>query len=265
MKVIMKNKLILFLFFILVLCSFTFAIKPSTTVSTNFGIWNIETPAFDYFELGEKLNLHYHVFNDSGILQTNRTASCDFHLYNQSNHIMKKRLRFDNEYDFETDDIMGNITNAGGIGVYSYIVQCNNSKEGGYAERSFVINLNGEEEENETEVIGIYQFIVIGSSLLLLMFIFLFGIATYFKKGMEWVVVVISNIFSWTCLVVLFLIIMISSDLNISIEITDLLQTFFTIGIWLCIGYSLLCLVLFIYVIINNKRKIKQKENEDYQ
>jgi len=118
-----------FLLSIIVLTSFISADKIVQTNPTG-GI-TIYYPKLDYLPLDGSFNLHIHVENETSRL-TNETTSCLVHIYNITNdHVVEKWMGFDdNKLEFE-EDVNNNTFNK--LGVYSWIIECNSSKQIGGA------------------------------------------------------------------------------------------------------------------------------------
>lgn len=129
----------------------------------------IAYPKLPYAELDKGFKFHFHVFNSNGTLQTNATTDCLFHLYNRSgSHIVETWLNFDtNMVDFEYT-----LSSADwhGLGVYSYIVQCNQSEGGedGWASVNFEVTKNGLEKREPGGMIAVTILLPILLSIILL-------------------------------------------------------------------------------------------------
>jgi len=135
------KKTIYFLLFILLLTT-VLSVKPVMQSSTNvLEELNIIYPKNAQFPLNGALELHFHVFNSTGIVMTNISVNyCTFHLYNLTNkHLIKKNLTYDGvEWDITIPAI-----NFDKIGVYPYLVWCKGVHENGFVSDSLVISENG--------------------------------------------------------------------------------------------------------------------------
>lgn len=144
------KKYIYILMFLLVL-GFVTAQPPFTPAPQEEGMLEIAFPKIVVFPKETMVELHVHVFNQSGMLMLNDTTDCYIHIYNLlGNHIVDEQMEFDdNQIDFfyETNDSL--ITKNG---EYTYIVWCNASffveqgipnTIGGFVSNSILFNENG--------------------------------------------------------------------------------------------------------------------------
>jgi len=166
------KKTIIYLFLILVLCSFCYAAPPLSTVQTSTQGLTIESSGLLELDINNPVTFHFHIFdNNNSKYLDNTTTNCYLHTYNQSSHIEQLNLSFENTFDFEaplnTSLYRENMT-------YSFIVQCNTSTYGGFlAHRfSFVSNQYLAEEfsidtfEDSTTVISIILFLLLMNGML---------------------------------------------------------------------------------------------------
>ena len=116
-----------FLLFFLVLSMFSFALAvPPVTEVQNFPEgYNIQVhPIKLYFQEGQDVNFHIHVFNSSNGYPINESVQCALHLYaaNGSHLFTGVTNTIDDMYDYEINVLGGNFTEQ----VRSYHVFCYN-------------------------------------------------------------------------------------------------------------------------------------------
>ena len=138
----MRNKLILPGLMALLLLTIVpaDAAPPQTIVTSTTPGLVILYPPFDYVLQGAGFVFNFHVYNATDgmpITQVNN-ISCVFHLYNQSgSHIYTKDpVTAMSGYDYSISAAAGNFS---GVGFYSVIIQCNNSRFGGADRTSFKV------------------------------------------------------------------------------------------------------------------------------
>ena len=121
--------------------------STQTNLNTNVGV-DIKFPAIGHIRQNENFIANFHVFNKStGLLLTNDSTSCEFHLYNNGgNHILiVNQFEFDiGDRDFEIEVNKGNFTR---LGAYSYVVQCNTTNLGGFASVGIEVTADGFESK----------------------------------------------------------------------------------------------------------------------
>lgn len=138
---------VMFLFFSLAFVSSAPPFSTSVTDKT-VGI-GIGAPMIDVLKVNQSFDFNFHIFNATdGMPLDNSTIQCYFHLYNQTGkHIYYQLAKHDlnSEHlvanEWSIDVTASNLTNNG---MYSYIIQCNNSLIGGNSENSFVVTPTGE-------------------------------------------------------------------------------------------------------------------------
>ena len=97
-----KTKSLSILFFLLVLCSFVFAVKPT---QSNAGLNGLELRVgiFDPIKQNRDMMFNVHIFNglDGLGLRDPTVVNCSFHLYNESgNHLLTEWSEtFDDVWD----------------------------------------------------------------------------------------------------------------------------------------------------------------------
>jgi hypothetical protein len=121
-------------------------------------VQEIQVPFYLYNNTNDIINVH--VFNSTGFAVTNATTSCTIHIYNSSgDHLIEDRMLMDaNGIDYYYP-LPSNVTQPF-LGDRAYIVQCNNTKEAGFASGTFTI-ANGSGLDDPTNYIGIAVILVI--------------------------------------------------------------------------------------------------------
>ena len=140
------KKTILFLFTFLLLIPLVDAAKVSQTFVGGADGLEIRVPQAEFVEQNVAGQLNLHVFNKSdGLLVDNTTTECFLHLFNKTgHHIIEDKLEFDDEDNDFFIDI--NAANFSQLGFHSFIVQCNNSRFGGFVSGSIEVTEDGTEE-----------------------------------------------------------------------------------------------------------------------
>lgn len=140
----LNKKAIIFFIFLFLLASVIYGAKPGQTVdlTTPTGI-TIIYPKLSYFKQFDIIKLHFHTFDSNYSILTNVTTDCFLHIYNdKDSHIFTGEIPFDS-LDTEWELIYPNTTR---LGIYPYLVYCNDSKkEGGFVSESFYITPDGNE------------------------------------------------------------------------------------------------------------------------
>jgi hypothetical protein len=134
----MENRGLIFLFMGMFLMSLVSAVPPFQT--TEAGGYEIIYPKIYFLQPNQTHTFNFHVNNISdGLILTNSSVSCRFHLYNSSgNHILEKNnvKDMDTNLDFYVIVTGGNFTK---IGEYGYLFSCNSSSFGGYISAPFQV------------------------------------------------------------------------------------------------------------------------------
>ena len=117
---------------------------PPPFVSSELGELQIQFPLDNQLELNQNYTFHFHVFNSSTGFPVISGLSCDFHLYNKyGNHqLILNTSIIESTYDYEF--YVGG-TNFSEVGNCHYILNCNNSNQGGFVATSVEITQSGEE------------------------------------------------------------------------------------------------------------------------
>ena len=140
----MKNiKLIIFLFFMIIISSLCFAVPPFQSTQDS-GLIKIDVANNNYYKPEMTFKLHFHVFNSSGNLLTNTTTTCSTHLYNtRGSHIIE--YNYNTPYESNLQEWYININSSLIFleGTYPVLFYCNNSKEAGSHREEFIITNSG--------------------------------------------------------------------------------------------------------------------------
>ena len=109
----------------------------------------IEFPKFDVLQKDTDFEFNFHIFNiTTGFLLTNSSSSCSFHLFIDTGEhsFMNHNIDFDpGHIDFVIRVGKGNFSNTGD---YSYIIQCNDSRIGGFDSIGFEVTETGTASAN---------------------------------------------------------------------------------------------------------------------
>lgn len=122
------RKILLTIIFLIVISS-SMAVSPHIQQSIfGTGTLVISVPIFEQIVADKPFQLNAHVYNSSGFLVDNSTTSCRFHLINIFGiHLIEEFMFFDSvANDFNFNITAGNLTK----GVYSILINCNNSQAG---------------------------------------------------------------------------------------------------------------------------------------
>lgn len=112
--------------------------KPIITSPNDVGL-SVKIPLIDFIKPNSTVEFEFHVFNATDGQAIRNFTSCNLHIYNASGyHIFEAvdgYVGHDYDYSFKFGE--NNFTN---LGTYSYIVYCNTSGFGGFAETSFEVD-----------------------------------------------------------------------------------------------------------------------------
>lgn len=135
----MRNAILIAIVIALFLIPFVSAGNPLVQTS-NSGMSIVYTKV-STFKAGINFTMDFHVFNSTNLPVTNTTASCAIHLYNSTGgHFLNQGIIMGSTgIDWEVP------IPALKVGTYGYIVQCNNTREGGFASADIFITQNGYE------------------------------------------------------------------------------------------------------------------------
>jgi len=251
----MKWKPVLIILLILIV-PFVYSAKPTQVFTGDVGI-EIKIPLAEFITQNQDAQLNLHIFNlSNGLLMTNETTDCLFHLYNKSgHHILNEEMEFDDNYnDFQLNIGGGNFSQ---LGFHSFIIQCNESSIGGFVSGSVEVTKTGDSSET--------NYIVIGLILAVITFIFAF-LATKVK---HWALQIGLSLFTM---------VMIIFDFFISARIVEIvdsaqtgmiyyLDTFFKIGVTFfrfALAGTIVFLIYYMYkhIIVNPLKKRREREEE---
>lgn len=165
------KKILLVTLFIIIMCNIVYSAPPFIQEVEEFGNLQIEFPIYNEYEYGTDIRLHFHVLNSTGMLQTNVTTFCMFHLSNRTQeHLVETNLDFDdNGYDFEItlNKSLFKLNN-----FYQVLTQCNNTNEGGIVSFGFkVIDFDTMNQDNDMTLSIVITFIIIFIGFVLLGFL----------------------------------------------------------------------------------------------
>jgi hypothetical protein len=144
-----KPTFFFFLCLFILVIPVAYATKPVPTaqVSLNTEGLQIEySKTFDH-QYNNPLSLNFHTFNTTDGYPINSGVSCDLHLYNSSGEriFVDTQTQTELVYDFKFDITTDNFTN---IEQMSYIVNCNNSKQGGFVSAPLDVNVTGQNQDS---------------------------------------------------------------------------------------------------------------------
>ena len=147
MKFIKKHKIgaafllslcLLFTFFTLVS-----AVPPFQQTASGVGV-RVEAPVLVTHSQNGDFKFHIHTYNTTdGTRLDNSSISCMIHLYSplDGSHLIEDTMSFDsNGIDFEYEVLGGNFTE---IGQYAVLIDCENTKVGGFIEYGFDVTPAG--------------------------------------------------------------------------------------------------------------------------
>jgi len=120
-------------------------VKINQASMTSITGLQISVPSQFYLKQNQDFDFRLHLFNVTNGYPI-KSATCFFHLYNNSgNHIYTGNTST-TEHDFDFAFMLkgGNFSN---VGVYNYIVQCNSSGMGGFVSSNFAVTLTGVGQE----------------------------------------------------------------------------------------------------------------------
>lgn len=166
----MKGAVLLFL--ALLLPSIVLAAPPFAVQTSTFGQLDIQYPKITAFEQGTNFTLNFHVYSINGTPITRNNASCYMHLYDERTgvHIVEQRPLTidDDEYAFLINNTVSNRT-----GIYSYLVQCNQSALaiGGFVNSQFEVTRTGFATNNGENLVPVGVVIALPMLLALLLLV----------------------------------------------------------------------------------------------
>jgi len=100
---------------------------------------SIAVPQIEFYPIGKNFTLNFHVYNQTGFLQDNSSLICSFHLYNNRGvHLIETDLLFESDDMEFYIDLNSSVMTS--VGLYSYIVSCNDSVNAGFYTDSIEMN-----------------------------------------------------------------------------------------------------------------------------
>lgn len=175
-KTPLQNSILLIILIIL-LSSVVYSAPPVTQIVTNIGsnVLTIQYPKHDVYKFGtDPIKLHFHVFDSNSTEMKNDTTDCFIHIYDlDGSHIVERCLMsFDtNDHEWKFDL---NTSIADHLGMYPYIVYCNNTQKG-FLSTSFLITNSG----LQYDVFNTWLVIIIALSVMTLSF----GLSSFLIKS----------------------------------------------------------------------------------
>lgn len=192
----MIKKIDVWIFIFLLLVIPVIAVPPFEEASNPSVGFDIKYPAFDILKQNTAFEFEFHVYNKSTGKPINAGIGCYFHLYNSSGKHIAELVdnTVSHDYDYGFDIGGGNFSN---VGMYSYLVQCNNSELGGFVDAPFEVSPMGNYREKSNILLAILTllpmllgiFFLIGASTLnnedhapMKIILFLLSIVTFFAS-----------------------------------------------------------------------------------
>ena len=127
----------------------------------------IQYPLISVIQQNQQYTFEFHLFNLSNGMPLNSGISCYFHLYNSKgeHQIFANVSTVAHTWDYEVDVTGKNFSQTG---VYSYIMQCNNTSIGGAASVQFEVVKSGIDEQTTTYFPIMYFLIILAFSILVI-------------------------------------------------------------------------------------------------
>lgn len=173
------RKIAILMVVLLLLIPIVLAVKPVVTYPQSEGALDIIYPKNEFFYFNTTISLHFHVYNLTGHLLTAPTTTCSLHVYNNTgSHIVENEsLNMDSNGVDYSIKLGKDIINK--VGVYPYLIACNNTKYGGGVSTQFIVSLNGEiSKDTETTTYRVEKSIFTYSLGIILLLLSLFLIFT---------------------------------------------------------------------------------------
>ena len=128
-------------------------------------------PKFNNIPINSPFAFHIHVHNATGMLMTNTTTSCMFHLYNiTGKHIIESNMSFEsNKIDFFYNLPQLNRSK------YTILVNCNRSVGGCFLSKEFDVTRNGKDVPDGYVIIFFSALFIIMVGITIFMAIYTFG------------------------------------------------------------------------------------------
>ena len=164
------NKLIKCSFtFIFIILFLSFVNAQKITVSANVDGLDIIFPLVDAIEIDRPFEFIFHIFNKSDGMpfSEDEDIGCYFHVYNTFNEHTATLFQNNTchlwDYEFNIDE-----NNFTVLGTHSYILQCNNTRAGGFISTDFLVTNNGRVSSTKesiayfTLIIALFILIILG-------------------------------------------------------------------------------------------------------
>jgi len=139
-----KTKALIFTLFLLIfISSFVAAQPPFQQFTFEQKGLQIEFQKFEYLKQNQPFEVNIHVFNSTtGLLVTNNTAECHFHLYKENGTLAyNPKMTFHTPHDFTTTIPSNILTQNKG----SFSIHCNTSSTGGFVSGPIRFTRTGKE------------------------------------------------------------------------------------------------------------------------
>ena len=163
-----KKVLLIPSFILLFSISIVFAVPPITqTFLGDIGL-QVKYPALNIIKHGSDIEFSFHIYNLTSGKPITNGITCYYHLYNNTGeHILElEDSTSSTSFDYEFDVGSNNFSY---IGSYCYLISCNTSTEGGFAEVPFKVTETGKAEPiQDTEDEYFLYFVFILAIILLL-------------------------------------------------------------------------------------------------
>lgn len=167
------KKLPVLIFLVLILSMGVVAAVPpfQTSSGTDVGLV-LRTPVLEHLQINETINSHMHIFNLTNDLPITPSAAvdCNIHLYNSvGTHLLQKKYGIDsNGLEYVLEITGGNFS---ATGMYSFIIWCNSTTEGGFVSGGFDVTENG--SAAPSEILQVVFFLIFLALLFGMIFSFL--------------------------------------------------------------------------------------------
>lgn len=161
----MVKKVILSLFFLVLILPMVMGVPPQTQTSNIAEGLEIAYPKYDYIKQNSSFTLNTHVINTTSPVTD---ATCLTHLYGPMGiHTAKLDMVLDG-IEYEADINGGNFTD---LGIHSYIIQCNTTSEAGFVSGALEITASGKEPAGDVFKLGFSVLIIVLSGSLIIILI----------------------------------------------------------------------------------------------
>lgn len=239
-------KIIIVLMFLLITLKSSISAPPVTTTLVGDNTLDIKYPLIFTIKANQSYEMYFHVFNGSnGVPLFNDSVYCHLHLYNQTgSHIVDSNLTtMEYDYDFGIEIGAGNFST---IGYYSYIIQCNNSNQGGRTSVQLEVTKDGISTIAPTEI----EITENSDSIIIISLFFMFILLIFLSFSIYGFVKAESLIgkYSFICLIYLLLIAISFISYRTA---TDYLTDFIFLAEFLNILFNILMIAFFPFIILS--------------